>query len=216
MGTIFGRASGSDSNRETKLIAMKKIFLIFCVFVGLAAIGCRSDKTSFNRLYEKICKTVPDSVVRDYFFSKDINYTNGFNEEEYIEAFLQSDVDYAYLIRCYEIGLDASFGESMSYWSYHVLSENWERQKKLLEIYKGLPASHKSFLKVLTRDMLWEYSFDYYNEKTEAERLTLSNEELARGCWEKFIEKFIWVQEDMIDIDSLKLFLLEECYCYDD
>ena len=64
--------------------------------------------------------------------------------------------------------------------------------------------------------MLWEYSFDYYNEKTEAERLTLSNEELARGCWEKFIEKFIWVQEDMIDIDSLKLFLLEECYCYDD
>ena len=68
MGTIFGRASGSDSNRETKLIAMKKIFLIFCVFVGLAAIGCRSDKTSFNRLYEKICKTVPDSVVRDYFF----------------------------------------------------------------------------------------------------------------------------------------------------
>ena len=94
---------------------MKKIFLIFCAFVGLAAIGCRSDISSFNqKKYERYFREIPDSSVLEYLISI------------YQDQLLENEKDYLYLIRFFEVkyGGDECGSEGIIDWTYDCLIDN--------------------------------------------------------------------------------------------
>ena len=199
MGTIFGRASGSNSNRETKSLAMKKIFLIICVFVGLAAIGCRSDISSFNqKKYERYFREIPDSSVLEYLISI------------YQDQLLENEKDYLYLIRFFEVkyGGDECGSEGIIDWTYDCLIDNPESQQRLSDYLIKLDKKASILLQIKTF-LLSNYVYYFLNNHYETQ-VSLSDIDTIVNHFNK---DFVLCPDCPLPKDTLQAFILSQFLC---